>query len=225
MAHLTETELAARRAAMVEVQLRRRGVLDPNILDVFHDVPRHRFVRPEDINRAYEDAPVEIGFGQTISQPYIVALAMQALELTGDETILEIGTGLGYQAAILSRLAAEVITIEWHEELAEQARENLERLGYDNVNCLSGDGSEGRPEYAPFDAIVVSAAAPRIPPALTNQLDEDGRLIIPVGSLELQELLYCRVRDGQIARRNLTGCRFVPLTGRQGWYDPSRPPN
>ena len=210
---------------MVEVQLRRRGILDPQLLDIFREVPRHEFVLPEDSARAYEDGPLQIGHGQTISQPYIVALATQALELSGEETVLEIGTGLGYQAAILAQLAAQVFTVEWHEELAERARENFDRLGYDNITCLTGDGSEGRPEYAPYDAIVVTAAAPRIPSALTDQLSEDGRLVIPVGSLELQELLYCRLREGRFARRNLTGCRFVPLTGKEGWYDPSRPPN
>ena len=225
MKPLTNAELAARRAAMVEVQLRQRGILDPNLIDVFQEVPRHEFVRPKDIERAYGDHPVEIGEGQTISQPYIVALTAQALELTGEEIVLDIGTGSGYQAAILSRLAAHVLTFEWFESLSRRAEETIARLGYSNITCLVGDGSRGYPESAPFDAIAVSAAAPSVPPGLPEQLAPDGRLVIPVGGLELQNLQLIREQEGRFEQRNLSGCRFVPLTGKFGWYDLSLRPN
>ncbi len=221
----TQPELAARRAAMVAVQLRQRGILDPLLLDVFREVPRHEFVLPKDADKAYGDFPLEIGEGQTISQPYIVALTTQALELTGDETVLDIGTGSGYQAAILSRLVHHVYTIEWYESLAERARNTFERLGYNNITTLTGNGSQGHPVAAPYDAIAVSAASPSIPATLKEQLSEDGRLVIPVGGLELQDLLLLREEEGRLEQRNLSGCRFVPLTGKFGWYDLSLPPN
>lgn len=225
MSFATESELFNRRAAMVETQLRRRGIRDPHVLEVFHEVPRHEFVQPEDIGRAYEDHPLPIGEGQTISQPYMVALMTEALALTEEDTVLEIGTGSGYQVAVLSRLAGYVHTMEWFADLSAQADERLQRLGYDNVTCLVGDGSEGHPPSAPYDAILVTAAAPEAPQTLLDQLAEDGRLVIPVGGLDLQDLLLLRKRDGVIEKANLTGCRFVPLTGRHGWRTLSTPPN
>ena len=218
-------EFSAQRDAMVDVQLSQRGITDPRVLEAFRTVPRHEFVLPRDTAKAYGDFPLEVGEGQTISQPYIVALATQALELKGEETVLDVGTGSGYQAAILACLASHVYSIEWFGSLSRQARQTLERLGYRNVTCVEGDGSQGYPEAQPYDAIVVSAASPLVPSSLAEQLAGDGRLVIPVGGLEWQELTLVRECAGRFERRNLAGCRYVPLTGKYGWYDLSLPPN
>ena len=205
------------RRAMVDEQIRERGVNSPRVLEAMLAVPRHLFVPEDYVASAYTDQPLPIGEGQTISQPYMVAVMTEALELTGTERVLEIGTGSGYQAAVLSLLAAEVYTIESHASLALEARRRLARLGYSNVHVHTGDGTLGLPELAPFDAIVVTAAAPRVPPPLVEQLAEGGRLVIPVGQTDQQELLQVRKSGDETTSRMLHYCRFVPLVGRHGW--------
>lgn len=210
-------EFAAPRRAMVEGQIRKRGVSSPRVLEAMLSVPRHEFVPAEFQSDAYADKPLPIGEGQTISQPYIVAAMTEALELTGSERVLEIGAGSGYQAAVLSLLAREVITVENQTSLALSAQERLTDLGYVNVHVHNGDGSAGFPDAAPYDAILVTAAAPEIPHVLAAQLREGGRLVIPVGSQENQELLLARKENGELKTRVLFDCRFVPLLGRYGW--------
>jgi protein-L-isoaspartate(D-aspartate) O-methyltransferase len=211
---------ADRRAGMVEKQLRRRGINDAAVLGAMLTVPRHEFVPAELLERAYEDAPLPIGGGQTISQPYIVAAMTAALHLQRSDRVLEIGAGCGYQAAVLALLAKEVITIERRAELASAASEKLARLGYSNVHVHCGDGTLGLPELAPFDAILVAAAAPEAPKPLLAQLTEGGRMIIPVGDADNQELQLIEKRDGLFAAKMLEGCRFVPLVGYHGWDKP-----
>jgi protein-L-isoaspartate(D-aspartate) O-methyltransferase len=213
-------EFAAQRAEMLEKQLRRRGVSDPGVLAAMASVRREEFVPDEFRQRAYEDAPLPIGEGQTISQPYIVAAMTAALQLTGKERVLEIGTGSGYQAAVLSKMAKIVFTVESRSELASAAAARLERLGYSNVHVHCGDGTLGLPEFAPFDAILVAAAAPAVPGPLRAQLAEGGRLIMPVGDAENQELLYIERQGNSFLTRSLEGCRFVPLIGYHGWKEP-----
>jgi protein-L-isoaspartate(D-aspartate) O-methyltransferase len=215
-------EFASARRAMVEDQVRRRGVASPRVLEAMLSVPRHEFVPDEFRADAYADKPLPIGEGQTISQPFMVGAMTEALELTGSERLLEIGTGSGYQAAVLSLLAREVISIECHTSLALAAQERLERLGYANVHVHNGDGSLGFIDAAPYDAIVITAAAPGIPPLLASQLSEGGRLVIPVGSQESQELLQARKEGGALQSRVLFDCKFVPLLGRYGWSRPDR---
>ena len=220
-----ERRLAHLRAEMVEHQLRRRGIRDERVLAAFLKVPRHKFVRPQDLWVAYEDYPLPIGYGQTISQPYIVALMTELLALKGDECVLEVGTGSGYQAAILAELAREVITIERIPELARRAQRVLTDLGYRNVTVLVGDGSLGAPDFAPFDAIIVTAAAPHPPKALLEQLKDGGRLVIPIGDRTLQELIRF-VRKGDEWQEEKHGpCLLVPLIGKNGWggFAPSDP--
>jgi protein-L-isoaspartate(D-aspartate) O-methyltransferase len=183
-------------------------------------VPRHEFVPEEFRARAYEDAPLPIGDGQTISQPYIVAAMTAALRLRPGDRVLEIGTGCGYQAAILSRLAKEVFGIERRLELALSASARLARLGYANVHVHCGDGTLGLPEFAPFDAILVAAAAPAIPDPLLAQLAEGGRMVVPVGDADHQELQLVEKRGKSFRNTTLEGCRFVPLVGYHGWQDP-----
>jgi protein-L-isoaspartate(D-aspartate) O-methyltransferase len=202
---------------MVEDQIRKRGIASPRVLEAMLLVPRHEFVPAEFRADAYADKPLPIGEGQTISQPFMVGAMTEALELTGSERVLEIGTGSGYQAAVLSVLAREVISVESHTSLALAAQERLARLGYTNVHVHNGDGSLGFTDAAPYDAILITAAAPEIPPVLANQLHEGGRLVIPVGSQENQELLQARKEDGELRSRVLFDCRFVPLLGRYGW--------
>ena len=209
--------LATARLAMVETQIRKRGVTSTRVLEAMASVPRHEFVPAEFLHEAYADKPLPIGEGQTISQPYMVAAMAAALELTGSERVLEIGTGSGYQAAVLSVLAREVITVESQTTLALSAQERLTDLGYANVHVHNGDGSTGFPDAAPYDAILVTAAAPEIPPVLAGQLREGGRLVIPVGSRENQELVQARKENGTLKTRVLFDCRFVPLLGRYGW--------
>lgn len=204
---------------MVEWQLSQRGIHDSRVLDAFRQVPRHLFVPAELIHHAYDDCPLPIGDGQTISQPYMVAVMTEAAALTGREKVLEVGTGSGYQAAILTRLAAHVYSVEQHVALSVAAEERLRRLGVTNVTCLVGDGSLGYAEAAPYDAIVVTAAAPTIPETLVGQLTPHGRLVIPVGSRDSQELLLVRRKGGEISRETINYCRFVPLGGRYGWDD------
>ncbi len=205
------------RAAMVEAQIRRRGIGDPRVLAALARVPRHEFV-PENLRAmAYDDTPLPIGGGQTISQPYMVALMTEALGLQGGEKVLEVGTGSGYQAAVLAELGCHVISVERDPDLAEQAARRLERLGYD-VRVVVGDGTLGVPEEAPFQAILVTAGAPRVPPSLEAQLHpEGGVLVIPVGDRGVQELLRLTRWGGRVLREGLGGCRFVPLVGKEGW--------
>lgn len=205
------------RVAMVETQLRKRGMKDPNVLRAMTDVPRHLFV-PEHLRKqAYSDEPLPIGAGQTISQPYIVAAMTEALGLRGTERILEIGTGCGYQTAVLSLLGREVYSVELRSELATSASETLNRLGYPNVHIHCGDGSSGLKEFGLYDAILVAAAAPTVPEPLLEQLNEGGRLIAPVGTEERQELVRITRRGSEFMREQGEGCRFVPLLGRYGW--------
>ena len=208
---------AARRREMVERQLRKRGIRDERVLEAMLSVPRHEFIPTELAGEAYSDRPLPIGHSQTISQPFMVAAMAQALELTGRERVLEVGAGSGYQAAVLSLLAREIHTIEVHEDLALDTAGRLRRLGYGNVYVHVGDGTLGWPEQAPFEAIVVTAAAPEIPPPLVGQLAEGGRLIIPVGTAEEQRLLRVEKREGLLSTRPLYHCRFVPLVGQYGW--------
>jgi protein-L-isoaspartate(D-aspartate) O-methyltransferase len=215
-------KFAAARRAMVEEQIRRRGIASPRVLEAMLSVRRHEFVPAEFQADAYADKPLPIGEGQTISQPFMVAAMSEALELAGSERVLEIGTGSGYQAAVLSRLAREVISIESHTSLALAAQERLARLGYANVHVHNGDGSLGFADAAPYEAILITAAAPEIPPLLAGQLCEGGRLVIPVGSQENQELLQARKESGGLHSRVLFDCRFVPLLGRYGWSRPDR---
>lgn len=203
--------LWAERMRMVDRQLRRRGIHDLRILDAMERVPRHEFVSEQFLSSAYEDHPLPIGEEQTISQPFIVALMLQELSLRSDSTVLEIGTGSGYQTALLGEVAGRVFSIERHEALAFGARTILARMGYRNVEIVVGDGSRGLPEHAPYDAIVVAAAAKLVPQALIEQLAEGGRMVIPIGPTELQELQLVRKVGGQAVISVLDGCRFVPL--------------
>ncbi len=206
------------RSAMVDEQLRKRGIQDDRVLRAMLEIPREEFVPAERRAWSYQDEPEQIGCGQTISQPYMVALMTELLQLTGVETVLEVGTGSGYHAAVLGALAERVISIERIPQLARHARENLERTGRAaNITVICADGSQGWPEGAPYDAISVAAAAPETPPVLLEQLRDPGRLVIPVGESIDQELRLITKREGQIEWRVATMCRFVPLRGEQGW--------
>ena len=230
---LTETDFAERRHRMVQEQLRARGITDERVLAAMEKVPRHLFVPPSQRWAAYDDGPLPIGLGQTISQPYMVACMTELLRLTPTDRVLEIGTGSGYQAAILAELAGEVWTIERHLELAEKARELLERLGYTNVHVIAGDGSVGHPEAAPYDGIIVTCAAPAVPKPLLEQLAVGGRMVIPVTvgfsqDLRLVERLNgAKTKDTEQAAEeegqpryketSILSCVFVPLIGECGY--------
>jgi len=207
---------------MVARQIRDRGIRSARVLDAMEAVPRHLFVPAEFVRGAYADEPLPIGEGQTISQPFMVAAMADALSLEGHERVLEVGCGSGYQAAVLSRLAREVIAVETQPVLVASARKRLARMGYANVTVEEGDGSAGWPASAPYDAILVTAAAPGIPQPLIDQLAEGGRLVIPVGGSQHQELLRIVKREGQTTERSLYSCRFVPLLGRHGWQHGSQ---
>jgi len=218
MAAETQTDsYLAQRRSMVESQLRARGIRDNRVLAAMFHVPRHEFVSEEDRAQVYEDHTIPIGEGQTLSQPYIVAVMLERLALDPSDAVLEVGTGSGYQTALLSELTRQVYSVERHASLARTAQATLARLGYTNVEVLLGDGSHGLPERAPFDAIVVSAASPQIPPPLFEQLGEGGRMIIPVGPPHAQELQLVRKQADQLVVTNLEGCRFVPLIGDEGY--------
>ena len=208
----TTLSFEVQRKSMVENQILERGVERPGVLKAMSTVPRHLFVPPEYRNQAYEDHPVPIGWGQTISQPYIVALMSELLELDGEDKVLEIGTGSGYLAAVLSELSAEVYTIEIIDPLGEQAREHLDELSYDNVHVRIGDGYEGWPEAGPFDAIVLTAAPPRIPKPLVEQLKMGGRMVVPVGDF-FQDLQLITKTENGLERRNVAPVRFKPMAG------------
>lgn len=206
------------RQKMVELQIQRRGVKDPLTLKSMLQVPRHLFVPHFLVGEAYEDGPLPIGEGQTISQPYIVALMTEAAEVKQDAIVLEIGTGSGYAAAILSRIASKVYTVERIESLGETAKKRFNELGYDNIEVKIGDGTLGWPEKGPFDVIVVTAGAPIVPSSLVSQLKDQGRLIIPVGDSISQSLLRIRkMPGGKTTQEILEAVRFVPLIGKEGW--------
>ena len=209
------------RLQMVAGQLQARGIRDQRVLNAMARVPRHEFVPDKFREQAYEDHPIPIGEGQTISQPYIVGVMTEALAVSSEDKVLEVGAGSGYQTAILAELAKEVIAIERHPALAEGARALLTRLGYTNVRIIVGDGSTGVPESAPYNAIMVAAAAPDIPDALWQQLAEGGRLVIPVGPPEAQQLQLVQKINGAALMRRIEGCRFVPLIGAQGYQPES----
>ncbi|MBW1701994.1 MAG: protein-L-isoaspartate(D-aspartate) O-methyltransferase [Deltaproteobacteria bacterium] len=207
------------REKMVKKQLAPRGIKDPRVLEVMGKVHRDRFVEEALVGEAYNDHPLPIGHRQTISQPYIVALMTEALELKGEENTLEIGTGSGYQTAILAELSEKVYTIERVRPLLVKARNMLAELGYNNIMFKAFDGTLGWKEYEPYDAIMVTAGAPKIPQPLLDQLAEDGRLVIPVGNKFSQELIKVTRKKGNYVQENLGGCRFVDLVGVHGWKD------
>jgi protein-L-isoaspartate(D-aspartate) O-methyltransferase len=203
---------------MVEAQLKRRNIRDERVLRAMMEIPREEFVPVESRVTAYIDDPIHIGYGQTISQPYMTALMAESLKLKGTETVLEVGAGCGYAAAVLGALARRVISVELITGLVQRARENLRRTGRDlNVEVVAGDGSSGYAEWAPYDAISVAAGAPDIPVSLLEQLNDPGRLVIPVGERDDQELRVVSKENGRIDYRVATLCRFVPLRGGEGW--------
>jgi protein-L-isoaspartate(D-aspartate) O-methyltransferase len=217
----TMTDFAREREAMVERQMRRRGISEKVILDAFLAVPREAFVSDEHAHLAYGDHPLPIEAGQTISQPYIVALMIQAAQIGPDDRVLEVGAGSGYAAAVIGRIGASVIAIERQHELVEAARERLRRLGYDNVEIVEGDGTKGWPQEAPYDAILAAASGSHVPEALIAQLAPGGRLVMPVGNPGgIQELVkVTKQPDGILKLENLGGVRFVPLIGEEGWRE------
>jgi protein-L-isoaspartate(D-aspartate) O-methyltransferase len=217
----TMTDYAAERGAMVERQLKSRGIAEPRILDAFLEVPREAFVSPEYAHLAYGDHPLPIEAGQTISQPYIVALMIEAAGVKVGDKVLEVGAGSGYAAAVIGRIAGKVMAIERQHDLVEVARERLTRLGYDNVTIVEGDGTRGCADEAPFDAILAAASGSHVPQPLIDQLAPGGRIVMPVGSPGwVQELVKVTKRaDGTVERQDLGGVRFVPLIGEEGWKD------
>ncbi|MGM0597883.1 MAG: protein-L-isoaspartate(D-aspartate) O-methyltransferase [Myxococcota bacterium] len=208
---------AVKRKMMVENQIKRRGIRDPKILNAFMKVPRHNFVPDELKTQAYEDRPLPIGARQTISQPYIVAEMTRALQLQAEDKVLEIGTGSGYQAAILAQLVDKVYTIERIESLYHNAKEVFAKLNYNNIQPILADGTGGWQDFAPYDAILVAAASPEIPQPLVKQLNNSGRLVIPTGNQFVQELVKITKTNGNLQTENLGGCRFVKLVGKHGW--------
>jgi protein-L-isoaspartate(D-aspartate) O-methyltransferase len=212
-----QAELTQQRAEMVDAQLRRRGIRDERVLRAMEIVPRHEFVPWQLQREAYHDSPIPIGEGQTVSQPYIVAHMLEALRLSPEDRVLEVGTGTGYEAAVMSRIVREVYTIERFASLAEAAKNTFDRLRYTNIHVLIGDGSRGYADGAPYDAIIVAAAAPRVPDALVEQLKDGGRAIVPVGEADLQQLRLVSKNDGGVQRQTLDACRFVPLVGEEGY--------
>jgi len=208
---------ADERARMVMSQIAARGIRDPRVLSAMKEVPRHLFIPPPYDTAAYEDCPLPIGNGQTISQPYIVALMTELLALKPTDSVLEIGTGCGYQGAVLAVLARQVTTIERIPEVAGLAKANLATVGSKNVDVIVGDGTLGYPQKAPYDAIIVTAATPSVPRPLIEQLADGGRLVAPVGGRDIQELIRLRKKDGSITEEQHGGVRFVPLIGECGW--------
>jgi protein-L-isoaspartate(D-aspartate) O-methyltransferase len=217
----TMTDYAAERAAMVERHLKRRGIDETAIQDAFLAVPRECFVSPEYEHMAYGDHPLPIEAGQTISQPYIVALMIQAAEIKSGDKVLEVGAGSGYAAAVISRIAGRVIAIERQHELVEVASERIRRLGYYNVEIVEGDGTKGCRDFAPYDAILAAASGSHVPRPLIEQLAPNGRIVMPVGDPGwVQELIkVTKQEDGTLKQENLGGVRFVPLIGEEGWKD------
>jgi len=205
---------------LIEHELKPEGITDKRVLDAIYKVRRENFIPPSLRDRAYGNYPLPIGENQTISQPYIVALMTQALQVKPENKVLEIGTGSGYQTAILAELSSMVYSVERLESLLEKARTNLYSQGYKNVMLILGDGTKGLPEYAPYDRIIVTAAAPRVPQTLIDQLKNGGKIVIPVGGRFVQDLILVeKALNGRIYRSSLGGCRFVPLVGEDGWKD------
>lgn len=221
---LDDSMFRMRRTELVERALRARGIRDERVLEVMSRVPRHLFVPPELAEHAYEDRALPIGFGQTISQPYMVAVMLETLGLSGTERVLDVGTGSGYQAALLSLLAREVVSLDVVPDLAASAQARLEELGFRNIEVLVGDGSAGHSEGAPYDAILVAAAAADLPIPLIDQLADDGQLLIPVGPEGIQELILVHKLGGRTAIRKIADCAFVPLVNRQVPPPASRQP-
>ena len=217
----TMTDYAAEREAMVERHLRRRGITEKPILDAFLAVPREAFISEEYAHLAYGDHPLPIEAGQTISQPYIVALTIQAAEIRQGDKVLEVGAGSGYAAAVISRIAGKVVAIERQHDLVEVAAGRMRRLGYGNVEIVEGDGTRGCPEQAPFEAIVAAASGSHVPKAFVEQLADGGRIVMPLGDPGwVQELVKVKkLPGGKLIQENLGGVRFVPLIGEQGWSD------
>jgi protein-L-isoaspartate(D-aspartate) O-methyltransferase len=213
----TPAAVVEARHRMVQEQLRARGIRDERLLSAMSKVPREEFAEAESLSQVYGDYPLPIGAGQTVSQPYIVASMIEALAVLPSDRVLEIGTGTGYEAAVLGELAAEVWTIERLPELARQAHEILARLGYDNVHVVEGDGSLGLSERAPFPKILVAAAAPAVPQSLVDQLEEGGCLVAPIGSRIDQQITLVRKVNGETVTTRRELCRFVPLVGQEGW--------
>jgi len=205
------------REDMIKYQIKRRGIKDRKVLEIMGSVPREKFVLKENEKDAYLDCPLPIGVGQTISQPYMVALMTQCLSLEGWEYVLEIGTGSGYQAAILSKLAKMVYTIERFKMLGDRAMRIFDELGINNIKVFIGDGSKGLKAYSPYDSILVTAGAPQMPDSLIDQLKENGKIVIPIGNTYYQELLVGRKVKGKLRIQNHGGCVFVPLVGKFGW--------
>ena len=212
-------DLNEARARMVNEQLAARGITDSRVLAAMRAIERHRFIPPEYADHAYDDGPLPIGDSQTISQPYMVALTCEAAELTGAEKVLEVGTGSGYEAAVLAQLAREVYSIECIEHLSQRAQAILNAMELANVQLVAGDGSEGYPDEAPYDAIIVSAAMPHIPLPMLRQLGPGGRLVAPIGEEELQSLVRVRLKNGHWQEEYFGECRYVKMTGKQGFVD------
>ena len=213
---MSQIDFSKARELMVKKHLAGRGIKDPAVLSAFRHIPRERFVLSEYQGDAYGDFPLPIGFDQTISQPYIVALMIESLSLKKKDKVLEIGTGSGYQTALLAEIASFVYSVERILELAQRAREILKELNYNNIMVQIADGTQGLPEQRPYDAVIVSAAADKVPPSLLKQLAPNGRMVIPVGSLWEQELILYRKTKSGIVSQNLGGVRFVPLIGKEG---------
>jgi len=216
-AFLQEKRFESLRRRMVEDQLAGQGIRDERVLEAFRRVPRHLFVPEAFADQAYENHPVAIGQGQTISQPYMVACMSEALALQGGEKVLEVGSGSGYQTAVLKALNADVYTVERLPELSDRARSNVELAGFPGVHYRVGDGSRGWPEEAPFDRVIVTAGAPTMPVSLVEQLRDGGSMVIPVGGEECQELLLVRRGQGRVTRERICSCIFVKLLGEEGW--------
>lgn len=210
-------DYAVLRKRMVDEQLTARGIDNKRVLDAFSKVERHKFVPNELMASSYADFPLPIGEGQTISQPYIVALMTQYLDLKGEEKILEIGTGSGYQTAILAELAKEVYSVERFSSLSEKAEKTLKEMGYTNINLQVGDGTLGLPEYAPFDRVLITAGSPRIPLPITEQLAENGKIVLPLGENYSQVLTLIEKKGVKMESTHICGCVFVPLIGKHGW--------
>ncbi len=211
------TDFKSLQEEMVTQQIMGRGVVTPRVIEAFRKVSRHLFIPEQFRSHAYNDHPLPIGEGQTISQPYMVALMTDLLDLTEEDKVLEIGTGSGYQAAILAELAKEVYTIERHRALAERAKRILQELDYKNVKVLVGDGTKGRKEFSPYQKIIVTASAPGVPQPLFEQLDEMGKLVIPVGGRWSQDLVLIQKKKGEMISKPVCGCVFVPLIGEYGY--------
>lgn len=217
----TMTDFAAEREAMVERQIESRGIRDPKILEAFRSVPRERFLSEDYTELAYGDHPLPIESGQTISQPYVVALMIQAAEIKPGDRVLEVGAGSGYAAAIIGCIASKVVAIERHSELAQVASKRMDRLGYDNVEIVEGDGTKGWPDEAPFDAILAAASGSHVPPAWIEQLADGGRIVMPVGDPGWVQKLVKVTKGpaGKLITEDLGGVRFVPLIGEEGYSD------